>query len=139
MVKSDAGLLKNAFEEAHRLESSARTLFRTTTTHEIEFEGRKLAPNIKVQLFPGCANRDQRKWDRPDAFDLHRKQSALPLGFGSGIHRCIGQMIARFEADALLNALVKRIRSLSLREQPTIRLNNCLRTYDKVPLDVELA
>lgn len=138
-VKSDPGLLKNAFEEAHRLEASARTLFRTTPEREIEFEGYRLAPNTKVQLFPGAANRDETKWENADSFDLKRKQAALPLGFGSGIHRCIGQMIARHEADALLNALVKRITSIEMTEIPEIRLNNCLRTYVSVPMKVGLA
>ena len=54
------------------------------------------------------ANRDPRRWDDPDAFDLSRDPSGH-VGFGMGIHQCVGQHVARLEAEALLTALARRV------------------------------
>ena len=59
-------------------------------------------------MFLGAANRDPRRWTDPDAFDLARDPSGH-VGFGMGIHQCVGQHVARLEAEALLTALAPRV------------------------------
>ncbi len=74
----------------------------------------------------GAANRDPEAWDRPDAFDLTR-QTMGQLALGAGVHMCIGQMIARLEGEAVLKAMIARVKTLELTGEPTRALNNNLR------------
>ena len=62
-------------------------------------------------LFLAAANRDPRKWDEPERFDLMRQTSGH-VGFGFGIHQCLGQMVARLEGELVLEALLPRIKSI---------------------------
>ena len=80
-----------------RLESPVQTFFRTTT-RDIEVGGTQIPEGRKILMFLGSANRDPRRWENPDAFDLNRDPSGH-VGFGFGIHQCVGQHIARLEAN----------------------------------------
>jgi cytochrome P450 len=90
-------LARAAFEEALRFESSVQTFFRTTT-RETELGGVALPADAKILLFLGAANRDPRRWDEPDRFDIGRKSSGH-VAFGYGIHSCVGQAVARMEGE----------------------------------------
>lgn len=137
IVQLDPNLIRLAFEEALRLESPTRTFFRTTASHVVEFGECKLRPDTKVQIFLGAANRDPRKWSNPDDFDASRKPMGH-LGFGSGIHNCLGQMIARMESECLLGSFMRRVDKMELTSEPRFRLNNALRTLETLPLRVAL-
>jgi 4-methoxybenzoate monooxygenase (O-demethylating) len=131
-LREDKSRLKFVFEEVLRLESPIQTYFRTTT-RPVELAGVSLRPDTKVQVFVGAANRDPRKWENPDEFDIQR--TAIPhVAFGHGIHVCIGQMIARMEAESVLTALLDRVAYIEPRGEPVHRLLNTLRTLDSLPL-----
>ena len=100
ILRQDPPLVKSAFEEVIRWESSVQTFFRTTT-REVEIAGVCIPAGEKVLLFLGAANRDPRRWSNPDSFDIRRNASGH-VGFGMGIHRCVGQTVARVEAEPLL-------------------------------------
>jgi cytochrome P450 len=131
-LRAQPELARDAFEEALRFESSVQTFFRTTTT-ETELGGVKLPANAKILLFLGAANRDPRRWDRPDQFDITRKPAGH-VAFGYGIHSCVGQMIARLEGEIVLKALAERVETLELAGSPVRRLNNTLRGLSNLPL-----
>ncbi|MDT9600532.1 cytochrome P450 [Sphingosinicella rhizophila] len=133
-LRSDRGRLKLVFEEALRLESPIQSYFRTTTK-PVEFGGHRLEPDTKLQLFIGAANRDPRKWPNPDQFDISRSPAGH-LSFGHGIHLCVGQMIARMEAESVLNALLDKVERLELAGEPTHRPLNTLRTLEALPLAI---
>jgi cytochrome P450 len=126
---------RNAFEEGIRLESPAMVLFRTTVG-EVELSGTRLEADTKVAYYPGAANRDPRKWKDPERYDIARDVAGIHRAFGHGVHVCIGQMIARLEAEAILTAIARRARSIELAGTPTIRPVNTLRTLDTLPLRV---
>ena len=87
-------------------------------------------------MFLAAANRDPRRWGDPDRFDLSRDPSGH-VGFGFGLHQCVGQHVARLEAQALLTALAARVERLELAG-PTVRHhNNTLRAWDSLPVRVE--
>jgi hypothetical protein len=134
-AQGNPNFVRFAFEEALRLESPIRTYFRTTTSHAVDFAGHRLDPDTKVQIFPGAANRDPRKWPNPHDFDVTRKPGGH-VAFGSGIHNCVGQMISRMEFECLLNSLIRRVDKLELAGEPRFRMNNALRTLDTLPLRV---
>lgn len=136
-LRADPELARSAFDETIRMESPIQSFYRTTTK-PVEFEGYRLAPDVKVQMFPGAANRDPRHWDRPAVFDIKRTNS-LHLAFGMGVHNCIGQMIARLESEAVLKVLARRVAKFELAGEPSHRPINTLRTLDSLPLRVHLA
>jgi len=94
-LRANLSLARAAFEEAIRLESPVQTFFRTTTGRA-ELAGAVLAAGQKVLTFLGAANRDPRKWDRPNEYDIERV-TAGHVGFGVGIHVCVGQSRASKE------------------------------------------
>ena len=59
------------------------------------------------------------------------------VGFGAGIHGCIGQLIARMEGESILRALARRVKSITLVGEPMRRLNNTLRGWSSLPLTVQ--
>lgn len=131
-MRSDRSRMKLAFEEAIRLEAPIQSYYRTTTK-EVEVGGVRLEADTKIQVFIGAANRDPRKWEDPDRYDLGRSPAGH-LAFGQGIHLCIGQLIARMEAESVLVALLDRVKELQPVGKPVYRPLNTLRTLDALPL-----
>jgi cytochrome P450 len=134
LLRADPGLARSAFEETLRFESSVQTFFRTTTC-ETEFGGVRLPNGAKILLFLGAANRDPRRWEQPDRFDITRKASGH-VAFGYGIHSCVGQMFARLEGEIVLRAFAERAARIELAAEPVRRLNNTLRGLASLPLRV---
>jgi cytochrome P450 len=126
---------KTAFEEAVRFESPVQTFFRTTTC-VTELGGVQLDAGRKILLFLGAANRDPRHWQNPDEYDIERKVLGH-VGFGAGIHVCVGQLLARLEGEVVLQALAKSVRHIGLAGEPERRFNNTLRGLKRLPLRVE--
>lgn len=137
-VKADPAKVKGAFEEAIRLHSPAQVMFRTTTG-EVELGGFRLHGDVKVGCFLGAANRDPRKFPDPDRFDVDRDNAGVHLAFGVGHHVCIGQMIARMEAECILGALARRVDAIEPTGEPRIHLINTLRTLERLPLRLTAA
>jgi 4-methoxybenzoate monooxygenase (O-demethylating) len=135
-LRQNPGLIRNAFEEVLRFEAPLQTFFRTTTK-PVEVGGTQLGEGEKVLLFYAAANRDPRRWERPDVFDVSRR-AAGHMTFGTGIHGCVGQAVARLETEAVLGALAKRVESFELTGEPKRRLNNTLRGFDTLPLRVKI-
>lgn len=135
-VHADPSRVKAAFEEGIRHESPFQVTYRTTSA-PTQVSGIRLDGDMKVGVFLGAANRDPRHWARPDAFDIDRPQLAgNHLAMGTGAHACIGQMIARGESEALLDAMARRIKSIELTAQPSYRPVNQMRMLDRLPLRV---
>jgi cytochrome P450 len=131
-LRSNPELARAAFEEAIRFESPVQTFFRTTT-RDTELGGVRLEANRKVLLFLGAANRDPRRWEAPDTYEIERK-SVGHVGFGAGIHVCVGQLLARLEGEVILQALARRVRKLELTGTPERRFNNTLRGLKHLPV-----
>ena len=104
-----------------------------TTTRPVKVEGVELSEGQKVLLFLASANRDPRQWEEPDRFDIRRKTLGH-VGFGHGIHICVGQLLARLEAEVLLTSLVERVERIELVGNPKWRLNNTLHGLDRLPI-----
>lgn len=128
-------LARSAFDEVLRYTAPSPFIGRTTAT-EVEIDGVRLGADEKVVLFIAAANRDPRRWERPDEFDVRRKASGH-MAFGVGIHGCVGQMVARLEAEVVLNALIKRVARFTLDGEPVQRPTNWLRGFASLPLKVE--
>lgn len=133
-LRADPSLARIAFDEAVRFESPVQTFFRTVTrAHEIG--GAALREGDKLLMFLGAANRDPRQWERPDVYDIERRTLGH-VGFGAGIHLCVGQLLARLEGEVVLSALARKAQTLEVRGPVERRYNNTLRGLARLPLAV---
>ncbi|URM94093.1 cytochrome P450 [Actinomadura madurae] len=133
-LRENPALARTAFDEAVRWQSPVQTFFRTAVGDR-EIAGTAVKDGRKILMFLGAANRDPRRWDDPDAFDLSRDPSGH-VGFGMGIHQCVGQHVARLESEALLTALARRVERLELAADPVRHHNNTLRAWKSLPVRV---
>ncbi len=133
-LRADPALRKRAFDEALRWDSTVQTFFRTTT-RAVDIEGVIIPEGAKVLLFLAAANRDPRRWADPDRFDIRRVASGH-VGFGFGIHQCLGQMVARQEAEIVLEVLAARVSQLRITAPAKRRLNNTLHALGSLPVEV---
>ncbi len=136
-LRADPSLARAAFEEAVRLESPVQTFFRTTT-RAVSIGGETVPEGTKVLMLLGAANRDPRRWDRPDDYDIARR-NAGHVGFGTGIHGCVGAVLARLEGEVVLNALVRKAAGLEIAGEPKRRYNNTLRGMASLPVRIVAA
>ena len=134
-LRNDPTLAKRAFEESLRWDGTVQTFFRTTA-RDVTVDGHTVPQGSKVLLFLAAANRDPRQWADADRFDITRSASGH-VGFGFGIHQCLGQMVARMEAEAVLDALIRRISAIRLVGKPIRRLNNTLHALASLPVALE--
>lgn len=133
-LKKEPALRKSVFEEVLRWVTPAQTFFRTAT-RDTELSGTSIPEGSKMLVFLGAANRDPRQWEDGDRFDAGRRPSGH-VAFGHGVHSCVGQMVARTEAELVLEAMLEHWQELRLAGQPRFRLNNTLRSFDSVPVVV---
>jgi cytochrome P450 len=131
-LRADPSLARAAFEEAVRYESPVQTFFRTTTC-AVEIGRVRVGEGEKVLMFLGAANRDPRHWERPDEYDITRRTSGH-VGFGSGIHQCVGQLLARLEGECVLAALARRVAAIEITRPLRRRYNNTLRGLASLPV-----
>ena len=106
-------------------------LFDRTATADTEVGGVKIAKGQKIASLLGSANRDETIFENPDQLDLTRHPNPH-IGFGAGIHFCIGAPLARLEMAISLPALMTKFPNLSLSKAPTRRDSFVLRGYDQV-------
>lgn len=133
MLRADPSLIPNAINEGVRLESPIRG-FTRFVTQDHDIGGVTLPAGSRALVLYASANRDERKWDAPERFDI-RRNVAAQLGFGHGIHICAGMHLARLEMQALLTALVARVRRFEIGE-PVYALNNVLRGLAHLPVSI---
>ena len=137
VLRENPNLIRGSFEEVLRFEAPVQTFFRTTTK-QVDVGGVQIGDGEKVLLFLAAANRDPRRWDKPDTFDVRRRATGH-MTFGTGIHGCVGQAVARLESEAIFGALAKRVAAFEMTDRPERRLNNTLRGLDTLPLRVTAA
>jgi cytochrome P450 len=95
-VKADRSLLPQAIEEVMRLETVVQVTTRLVRRNGVELAGQMLKASDVVYVLPGVANRDPAVVERPEVFDIRRGYKPH-LGFGFGMHHCLGVNIARME------------------------------------------
>jgi 4-methoxybenzoate monooxygenase (O-demethylating) len=133
-LHADPSLARAAFEEAIRFESPVQTFFRTTT-QAVDIGGVQLGEGEKVLMLLAAANRDPRRWERPDAYEIERRTSGH-VGYGGGIHMCVGQLLARVEGEAMLAALARKVRAIRIDGEPQRAFNNTLRGLQSLPVEL---
>lgn len=112
LLRDDLSALPTAIEEMVRWTSPSPSK-RRTATRAVTLGGCDIEPGQKVQVWEGSANRDSLVFEQPDVFDITRKPNPH-LGFGYGIHYCLGANLARLELRVLFEELLSRFSSARL-------------------------
>lgn len=131
-LRADPALASAAFDEAVRLESPVQTFFRTVA-RPAELGGFVLEPGTKVLMLLGAANRDPRRFEAPDKYMIGRP-AGDHVGFGTGIHHCIGRPLAKLEVETLLRRMAVRVERIEPLGPPVRRLNNTVRGLASLPV-----
>jgi cytochrome P450 len=105
-LQGDLSLAADAVEETLRYDGPAKVSVRTVHD-DLEVHGHQLRAGDRLFLVPAAANRDPRQYPDPDRFDI-RREDKVHIGFGIGIHFCLGASLARLEGELALRALVER-------------------------------
>ncbi len=111
-----------AADEIFRWASPVRHMMRTATA-DTEVAGQPIKAGESVCLFYAAANRDERIFDEPYKFDITRKPNRH-VGFGYGVHHCLGRILAEMEVIALFREIGRRVESVELAGEPVwVRTN----------------
>lgn len=133
ILRDNPTLIPNAVNEVIRIESPIQN-FSRVAARDVVVDGVTIPAGSRVIMSYGAANRDPRKWEDPNRFDVKRR-AMDHLGFGHGAHQCIGNNLARMEIAALLTALTKRISRIELHSSER-QLNNVLRGFRRLDVTV---
>jgi cytochrome P450 len=115
-VKDRPELVRQLIEESLRLESPVQWLQRIVT-RDTELGGVKIPEGSLVLISWGSANRDESRWEDPEAFLLDRANLKDELAFGRGIHMCVGAPLARLEGRLAFEILLRRLANPRLSAQ----------------------
>ena len=134
ILRAEPALIQGAFQEAVRVESPAQW-FTRVTTREVAFDDVVLPPGTRIMHSYGAANRDERRYPEPDRFDVRRNPTDH-LGFGLGVHTCMGKWLSNIEVHALMKAFVRRVERFEATAPPTRHINNLIRSLEHLPVRV---
>lgn len=132
-VRANKGLARAAFLEALRLDTPTQMLGRNVVA-SFEIRGRALQPNQKVMFMFASANRDEREFERADAYDLHRSAPRM-LAFGHGVHMCLGKQVALMEAQVGIEEVLARLPEYEIDEGAASRVyTEFVKGWRKLPV-----
>ena len=132
-VAANRNLIPNAIEEVLRYEAPSPAQSRYVAA-DVEFHGQTVPEGSAVMLLDASANRDERRWDNPDSFDVNRKIDHH-LSFGYGLHFCLGAALARLEARVALDEVLQRFPNWTVDLENAVRSKtSTVRGWDKLPV-----
>jgi cytochrome P450 len=130
LSKDSRAIADTAIEEFLRFDAPLH-LFERTATADTEIGGVMVKTGQKIASLLGSANRDETVFDRADELDLTREQNPH-IGFGAGIHFCLGAPLSRIEMSESLPLLFERFPDLAMVETPKRRPTFVLRGYESI-------
>jgi ferredoxin-NADP reductase len=135
LLRRDPSLIPAAVEETLRFATPLQLTARTTS-REVTLHGVTIPAGGRVVLVTGAANRDERQFARPDVFDITRGHFGH-VGFGQGIHGCLGAPLARLEARIALEEALPLLGDYQLAGPPTFYPTSPnMYVWKKLPISV---
>lgn len=136
LLRRQPALIPSAINEALRVESPLQ-IWSRVARDDVAADGAEIPAGMRVAMFIGAANRDERHYPHPEAFDV-RRNPADHLAFGNGIHMCVGAPLARLEIDSIVRAMSEKVRHIKLAGDPERQLNSTSRGFVNLPVVIEL-
>lgn len=136
-LQDDRTQIRPFMEESLRRDGPIQRLFRICT-QDTELGGVDIKQGDWVALFFASANRDPAVFENPDEFILNRPNIKRHMTFGHGIHFCMGNAVARMEAEKLLNGIFDRVKGIEWAEGGMKRQSGGLLNYGAESLNVRL-
>jgi cytochrome P450 len=131
-VLADPGVIPDAITEVLRYWSPSQYQGRTTT-RDVEWYGRTVPRGARILLLTGAANRDEREFPDPDRFDVTRRPETH-IGFGHGVHFCLGASLARLESRVALEEFSRRFPRYTVDASRCVRVHmSNVHGYERVP------
>jgi len=137
IVLGDPSRLTNAIEEVLRYDGPVHMIPPRMVQQETRLGDATIPAGGFVFVHIGAANRDPEQFERPSEFDVRRANAASHIGFGAGIHFCLGAPLARLEGRVAMNALLEKFPNYELAkpdEPPAFQPNMFLRTLERLEL-----
>lgn len=131
-LRSEPSLMRTAIEEILRW-TTPSIYKRRTVTEDTVFEGVPMKAGDKVSSWEMSANRDEREFENPFEFDIARAPNRH-VGFGAGVHFCLGSQLARLEIRVVLEEMLKRYEGFELAGAPELTPNNRLLGFKYLPI-----
>jgi 4-methoxybenzoate monooxygenase (O-demethylating) len=132
LIRANPTLVRAAFDESLRWDSPSRMAGRIAM-RDVEIDGVTIPKGERCGLMFAAANRDPRKWTDPDRFDVQRDNRGH-VGWGYGVHSCVGRVLAGLEADALLGAIVTHIERFEPAGEPEPWMTTIGHGPEKLPV-----
>ncbi|MCC7449878.1 MAG: cytochrome P450 [Anaerolineae bacterium] len=133
-LKADPSLSRNAVEEIIRYDSPVQLTSRLAV-EDVEVGGQAVRRGQTVVTLLGAANRDPNQFDDPNTFDITRPGADKHIGFGNGVHFCLGAPLARMEGAIVFSQLAQRFPNLALvTDAPKYRPTLVLRGLEALPV-----
>ena len=136
-LRAEPSLIPNAAQEIVRWQSPV-THMRRTATRDTELGGERIAEGEKVVIWYISANRDEAVFADADRFDAGRANARRHLGFGHGIHRCVGARLAESQLAALIAGVVERGWRVRPAGAPTRLGSPFLHGFTAMPVRIEV-
>jgi cytochrome P450 len=130
-IRSNPDLVSSTVLESVRLASPIRG-FSRYLVEDFQFSETRLPKGSRVWLINAAANRDERHYADPETFDIERNPKDQ-LGWGYGVHLCIGKHLAQLEMESLLRALAKHVKRIEI-DEPQRLINNMIQGYRSLPV-----
>ena len=132
-LAADRGLVNQMIEEVLRYEAPSPVQARYVTA-DVELHGQTVPAGSSILLLNGSGNRDDRKFENGEHFDIHR-QIDHHLSFGYGIHFCLGAHLARLEARVVLDEILKRFPTWQVDLDNAVQARtSTVRGWEKLPV-----
>ncbi len=135
IVRADKNLIPNAAQELVRWQSPV-THMRRTCTRDTELAGQQLAKGDKVILWYISANRDESVFPDAEKFDVRRENARRHVGFGHGIHRCVGARLAEIQLATLIEEIIARNIRIDMQDVPTRLASPFLHGFTSMPVKI---
>jgi cytochrome P450 len=124
--------IPQALDEIVRFESPIQHV-RRITTRDVEMHGETIPRGSHVVIVYGSANRDERRYEHAERFDIHRERKRS-LAFGDGIHHCLGVPLARLEGEIVLGAILRELPDYELAGEPERCASHMNRSIQRLPI-----
>ncbi len=132
LLREDPSRVRNAVEEIVRLNTPIRAFSRYVAS-DIEVAGTTLPQGSRTLMVFGAANRDPARFPDPDSFDVLRNTRGH-VGFGHGVHACLGMHLARLEMTGLFERLTKQVTRFEITGPVETAMNSTIHSYASIPV-----